>query len=244
MIFAFRSLESIMTVLTQPVVDAFDHVSTYIGAAAGLGTAAAGLVDASKAVGGGMSNPGFGYIRKAIEPLVAGESGALSSTDVLATLRANWLNGVAKDEQKAAAKSLVRLRLVPENAEALAAATGVDAQKLREATELLHSGAPLDAEHMNVLGQFDTAVNAILDYAYERGDQFYRNWAKIASAAVAVVLAVWGGALLREQTGYVGSADFFFAVLIGLISTPLAPLAKDLTSSLSEAVKAVSALRR
>ncbi|MGH7122869.1 MAG: hypothetical protein ACREFI_00755, partial [Stellaceae bacterium] len=73
------------------------NASTLLAAAGGLGTAAFGLVDASKACFGGMSNPGFGYIKRAVTPLLAAQgAGAFGRAQILATLKANWLNGVAK----------------------------------------------------------------------------------------------------------------------------------------------------
>ena len=71
------------------------YIVKLIAAAGALGTAAFGLVDASKAFWGGMSNPGFGYIRKAVETLLATAGGATAfgRTEIMATLRANWLNG-------------------------------------------------------------------------------------------------------------------------------------------------------
>ena len=51
------------------------YIVKLIAAAGALGTAAFGLVDASKAFWGGMSNPGFGYIRKAVETLLATAGG-------------------------------------------------------------------------------------------------------------------------------------------------------------------------
>jgi hypothetical protein len=78
------------------------NISKLIAAAGALGTGAYGLIDSSKAIGGGMSNPGFGHIQNAVERIIGkagqkgGVAGALDPTDILATLRANWLNGVAK----------------------------------------------------------------------------------------------------------------------------------------------------
>ena len=74
-----------------------------------------GLVDASKAFCGGPSNFGFGYIKTAIEPFLVkapGAATAFGNVQVLQTLKANWLNGVAKAEQKAKAKALVHLGLL------------------------------------------------------------------------------------------------------------------------------------
>jgi len=104
-------------------------IGQYIAAAGGLGTAAFGLVDSSKAVMGGVSNSGFRFITMAITPLLPVASAqigqAFGPADVIKTLRANWLNGMAKADQKATAKSLIRMGITPANAATLAARTGI-----------------------------------------------------------------------------------------------------------------------
>jgi len=232
-------------------------ISTLLAAAGGLGTAAYGLVDASKAVAGGMSNPGFGFIKNAVRPLL-GDPGsgatAFGADQVLATLRANWLNGVAKADQKAVAKSLIRLNLTSGNAGQLAAATGVDQQGLIAAAQSVQNGTAPTQRDINILGQFDAIVSAILDLGYERADQMYRNTAKAVAALVAIFLAAIGGGLIfysgaasaspPSLGGYLSSRLFLLSIVIGAMSTPLAPVAKDISSSLQAAVKAVSAARR
>src|SRR6266481_2288255 len=103
-------------------------ITGFIAAAGALGTAAYGLVDASKAFRGGISNAGFGDIRAAITPLIGGvgpgSPRVFGKQDVLATLRAGWLNGMAKADQKAVAKSLIRMGITPDNAQRLADETG------------------------------------------------------------------------------------------------------------------------
>ncbi|WP_394890517.1 hypothetical protein ACG873_03825 [Mesorhizobium sp. AaZ16] len=49
----------------------WDFIGKVIAATAALGTASFGLVDASKALRGGISNVGFGFIRKALQPFQA-----------------------------------------------------------------------------------------------------------------------------------------------------------------------------
>lgn len=231
------------------------NILNFIAAAGSLGTAAYGLVDASKAVLGGMSNPGFGYVRKAVEPLLAaaGPGAAFGPAQILATLKANWLNGVAKADQKAAAKSLIRQGLTPANAPQLATATGVNPGELSALAGRIRDGQNLTPQDINVLGRFDAVVSAILDLGYERGDQLYRNAAKIAASVVAIVLAAVGGGVIYLHTttdvgagigSYLHSNNFLLAILVGAISTPLAPVAKDLSSTLQAAAKAVSAVRR
>jgi hypothetical protein len=220
-------------------------IPEFIAAAGALGTAAYGLVDASKFIAGGMSNPGFGFIRKAVRPLL-GAAGDYGPEQILATLKANWLNGMAKADQKAVAKSLIRLGLTSGKAELLAKATGVDAGALATAAKSVTDGAELTVTDMNVLGRFDAVVCAILDLGYERADQLYRNAAKAAAALVAVVLAVAAGALIHN-TGVPADSyfpnHFFVALLVGLVSTPLAPVAKDVSTALTAAVKAVGAFK-
>jgi hypothetical protein len=224
------------------------NVSDLIAAIAALGTAAYGLVDAMKVFWGGPSVAGFGRIKDALRPF----NPALDTLGnaPLQTLRANWLNGVAKADQKAAAKSLIHLALSPGNAAKLAAAVGIDAAALKTAATKINNGTALSKSDMDILGRFDALASAILDAAYERADQQYRNTAKLLSALVAIVLAVVAGGLIRSKASgigvgdYIGSKEFWIAFVIGAVSTPLAPVAKDLSTSLAAAVKAVGAFKR
>jgi len=91
-----------------------------------LGTAAYGVVDVSKGFGGGISNRGFGDIKKVISQFIPASSAsgsALSLTSVLATLRSNWLNGMPLADQKSVAKALIKLNLNATSASGMAAAT-------------------------------------------------------------------------------------------------------------------------
>jgi hypothetical protein len=214
-------------------------------AAGGLGTAAMGLVDASKVFGGGPSNFGFGYVVDALDPfltpLASGPPG-FGKASVLRTLRANWLNGVAKADQKAKAKSLIHLGLTRGSAQALAYAAGVDPAKLQSLTEKTAAGENVSQDEINILGQFDAVLSAALDAAYERGDQKYRNAAKFLAMAVATILGGVGGWIVFGN-GYT-TGNVILCLLMGVIATPLAPVAKDLASSLQTAVSAVGALKR
>src|ERR1700759_3262394 len=88
------------------------HISsivTFLSASGGLGTTAMGLVDASKAFLGGASNFGFDKIREGLKAFLLPDDTQgvpFKRTKVLQTLKANWLNGVAKADQKAIAKHL------------------------------------------------------------------------------------------------------------------------------------------
>lgn len=229
-----------------------DNIMNAIAATGALGTAAYGLVDITKFFGGGVSRAGFGDVRQAVTPFigVADRPGrAFGSEQILGTLRANWMNGMPKADQKAAAKSLIRLLLKPDTAAWIAAAAGVDPVHLATAAQHIFDDTPLTDEDTRVLGAFDTAVSASLDYGYERGDQRYRNTAKMVASVIAVTLAVAAGGIVHGQPG--GCAGGILcrywplsAVLIGLVATPLAPMAKDVSSALQAAVKAMSILKR
>jgi hypothetical protein len=227
------------------------NILNFFAAASALGTAAYGLVDASKAFGGGISNAGFSHIREAVAPLIGAPEPAAPQVfgkKVLATLRANWLNGVPKADQKAAAKSLIRMAVTPENAERLAKESGIDVAKMEAIAGKIRNGEKLLEDEISVLGRFDVIVSAVLDEAYERADQKYRNYSKLAGCVVATVLAAIGGGIIYVDNGgsgwvYPQTHEFLLSLLVGLIATPLAPVAKDLSSAIAAAVKTVGFIK-
>jgi hypothetical protein len=227
---------------------ALTSLMNFAAASGGLGTAAYGLVDVTKAFGGGISNVGFSHIKKSLQPFDAAfrEIGNVSPLD---TLRAHWLNSVPQDDQKAAAKSLIHLGLSPGNASDLAESVGVDPDALTVAAEKKKTGAALLPEEANVLERFDAIIDAVLNGAYERGDQQYRNASKAASAVAAIILAVVGGGTTHAQDGqfslqnFVFSQDFLVAILVGFTASPLAPMAKDLSSLLAGLVRPTGAAK-
>jgi hypothetical protein len=210
-----------------------------------LGTAAYGVVDVSKGFGGGISNRGFGDIKKVVSKFIpqssTGES-ALSLTSVLETLRANWLNGMALGDQKSVAKALIKLNLNAANAGAMAAATGVDATILGSIATKLPTGADLTKEETDAFGRFDLLLTAVLDQGYQRGDQRYRNSAKLLAVPVAVGLALLGAWAISNHC--LSSVDAWRAVVGGLLATPLAPVAKDLSSAIQQATKLAQAWKK
>jgi|FEC22Drversion2_1045045.scaffolds.fasta_scaffold00388_18 hypothetical protein len=228
-------------------MDKLDNLSTVLGliaVAGGLGTAAFGLVDASKAVWGGVSRAGFSFIRETVASVLGPRPAATPTfghDQVIGTLRANWMNGMAKADQKATAKALIRLMLTPASVTNMANAVGVDATALATAVTHANTGTALTAADLAAIGAYDVKVSALLDFAYERGDQLYRNFAKLVAAILAIVLAV--GAK-RIVDGVLFDSRLVPALLLGLVATPLAPIAKDVSSSLQAAAKAVGALKR
>ena len=232
-----------------------NNLGTEIVAIGALGTAAFGLVDSFKALpGGGISKSGFKFVRAAIVKLTpsvpALDKTELSQDSILYTLQSQWINGVEKSNQVSIAKSLIKLRLTPDTATALAKATGVDSGVLTAVATKIQTGAtaapnpqnPNDPnaftiKEFDVYGRFDLLLNTLLDQAYQRADQRYKNAARAAAVPVAVVLAlVAGRSILGDDFFY--SKKVVLAILMGLIATPIAPVAKDIASAISTAAQA------
>lgn len=244
------------------ITDSIGATVGVITAMGALGTAAFGLVDASKAFGGGASRYGLKYVFRALKPY----EGALHRANSAWRLgvEANWINGVDKAVQKDAVKTLIRLGLRSSMSEALAAAGGVDPTALHDAMIAIETGHTLTPQQADVFGRFNAVVDAHMDAGFERGDQRYRNAAKLFAAAVSVGLAWWAAYIMwraqlpiaRPVTGALGPSghatilDFFdsplfgAATVAGLLAVPIAPIAKDLASSLQAAAKAVTAVDR
>jgi hypothetical protein len=226
-----------------------DHLALLITTIGSLGVAAFSLVDALKTLpDGGISHVGFPSIEQALRPLCGGQG--RGSTDsslkrLFDTLHGNWINGMALADQKAIAKSMLKLRLNADTAELYAQATGVSSAVLRSVGDKMSLGSKLDDAEMNVLGRFDLGLSAILDDAYQHADQRYRNAAKLAATAFALLLAVFGGLSLASNAGsYFSQGEFWPYFIAGLLATPLAPVSKDLASALSAGVKLAQAVRR
>ena len=218
------------------------QLSTIIAAVGAVGTAAFGLVDAFKALpGGGISRAGFKFIRQTIlklAPEVASFDGTgLSRDSLLYTLQSQWINGTAATDQINIAKSLIKLRLTPDTSAALASANGVDAAILSQIAASIRSGTALTPQQTDVYGRFDLLLTTLLDQAYQRADQRYRNSAKFAAIPVAVALALIAASVIPNQI------TLTQAVLVGLIATPVAPVAKDVSSAITTAVQAVQSWR-
>lgn len=218
-----------------------------ITAVAGLGTAAFGLVDSTKVFAGGVNRIGFSQIKDLISKLTPGtQVNALEQSKIIETLRANWYNGQDLTKQKAVAKSLIKLGLNETNAAAVAKATGVDEATLQSAVTKMAAGTSLAQLESDVYARFDVIVTAMLDHIYQDSDQRYVNGARVTAGVFAVLLAFAGGWIANAGTFqvYLHSGDLWRALLAGVLATPLAPVAKDLTSALSTAVNAMQTVKK
>lgn len=228
------------------------QVTIAITAVGALGTAAFGLVDASKLLPGLIPSSGFAFIRKLVTQLAPTSGGpeprgsALTVTAITDTLHANWVNGMAVADQKSVAKTLVKLRLNAETAPDLASLTGVDKDVLTSVARKLANGEPMTQPEMDTYGRFDVLLATFIDRAFQNADQRYRTTAKFAACIVAIVLAEAAAYFLGMLVANGGPiwSNIGMAALVGLIATPLAPVAKDLATALNTAAKAVQSVKR
>jgi len=229
----------------------FDLSSMQLGqiitAIGGLGTAAFGLVDATKVFWGGVNRIGFGKIEETVTGLTPGTAvNGLSQAKVIGTLRANWYNGLDLGSQKAIAKSLIKLDLNAGNAAAIADAAGVDRAMLQSVAAKMAAGTALTSSESDVYARFDLIVTAILDEAYQDGDQRYTNGTRTWAGFFAVLLALVGGWVVNGAGfgQYAASGDLWRALLVGVLAVPLAPVAKDLSSALVAAVNSMQLFKK
>ena len=218
------------------------QVATAITAIGALGTAAFGLVDASKLLPWLVPSSGFAFIRKLVKQLAPESSAipkgsALTVAAITDSLRANWINGMTLADQKTVAKTLFKLRLNAETAPELASITGVDKGRLTSVATKLANGEPMTQPEMDTYGRFDVLLTTSIDRGYQKADQRYRTTAKFAASIVAILLAEAAAYFLKMQNVGV-------AFIVGLIATPLAPIAKDLATSLNTAAKAMQSVKK
>lgn len=221
-----------------------------ITAIGGLGVAAFGLVDAVKSAFSGINRVGLDHIQQVVSALVpegvsAGTPvNALPQANILQTLEANWVNGADLSSQKAIAKSLIKLHLSEANAAIVALQAGVDPAVLTSVAAKIASGTPLSQTEGDAYSRFDLIVTALLDEAYQVSDQVYRNRMRMLAAGVAVALAFAGGWALVGSANFWSSSDPILALLVGLLATPLAPIAKNLSSALATAVNTMQLVKK
>jgi hypothetical protein len=211
-----------------------------ITAVGALGTAAFGIVDASKTAFSFINRIGLSHIRKTIELLTPGPAGvnSLGRRQILETIEANWINGADLSRQKCAAVSLIQGHLIATNASGLAQNTNVDSTTLQAIAANTLSGVMLSPQEAAVQTRFELIVNTLIDEAYQRADERYRNGTRSLAACVAVLLALVGGwVLLGNQFWELDQVAC--ALLVGLLAVPLAPMAKDLSSALAAATDAL-----
>ena len=211
-----------------------------IAAVAALGTAATGLVDTTKVLpGGGISKVGYATIKQQLKPF-HGLLREIPEGAAYETIYGLWINGAAIEDQKAKAKALIKLGFAPATVDAMAKATGLPTTDLKTLANNIVGGIALTPPQVNIYGRLDAILSAVIDAAYEKADQRYRNAAKALAAAIAIALAFIGG---YEVAPPDGAAGWLTYAVVGAIATPLAPVAKDITTAINTAVQSSGQLR-
>ena len=140
-------------------VDILAQAAAGIAAVGALGTAASGLVDATKAFWGGVSNFGYTKIVGGLEPFSAALEAATAGwhhsrktswfrvtpesdppADWKDIVRANWINGRPTADQKAAVKALINVGLSADTASSVAEAGHVNEDILKTAATAIGNG--------------------------------------------------------------------------------------------------------
>jgi hypothetical protein len=221
------------------VSDLLSHLPDYIAAIAGIGSAATGLVDTTKLFGGGVSRAGYKIIEKKLTPFNKILE-KIPEHSAWETIYGNWINGMDEDDQKSKTKALIKLGFTAGTAQVMADATGLAFADLQPLAASFDVGTPLTGAQVNIYGRLDAIISSILDAAYEQADQRYRNSAKGLAALIAVVLSVGGACTVYNGLDL---AQFFQGLIVGLVATPLAPVAKDLTTAITTAVQSSGQLK-
>jgi hypothetical protein len=103
--------------------------------------------------------------------------------------------------------------------------------------------APLEA---GLAGRFSTALDTTVQAVFDSAEQVYQSWARCWAGIASVVLSLaYYGAIAQHPPASDGKglAGWFFAGIVGLAAVPLAPVAKDLSTSLSQALTALGQTR-
>jgi hypothetical protein len=227
-------------------MDILHNLPQLIMAVGGLGTAAFGLVDATKVFWGGVNHVGFSKIAdrvKSLTPTTERTTNALPQDKVVSTLKGNWFNGTDLNSQKAIAKSLIKLHMNSDNAGAIAAATNVDPNVLTTVASKQTSGESLTPAESDTYGRFDLIVTAMLDETYQMADQDYRNATRAIAVLFSIGLSLVGWLVLRHDNPP-ADVSFLDAAITGLLAAPLAPIAKDLSTALATAVNTLQAVKK
>jgi hypothetical protein len=231
------------------------QLSQVITAIGGLGTAAFGLLEALKPFFGSINRMGLAHIQDTIASLTPIQSGpgvpvdplnAPPQKSILATIEANWVNGADLATQKAIAKALIKLHLSPGTAETVAGNINIDPAALRSIAVKTLAGTPLAQTESDVFSRFDLIVTSMLDGAYQLSDQVYRNRTRTLAAFLAIVLALAGAWSLEGMILFSPAHwhDIGLALLVGVLATPLAPIAKDISTALATAVNTMQAVKK
>ncbi|MDB5429470.1 MAG: hypothetical protein JWP35_586 [Caulobacter sp.] len=250
--------------------DVINHIPVLIAAVGALGIAAFGVVEAlGKSLfvfdlpGGkkaGLPYVGFAKIDpllKLVDPAMRASYGDAYRDILLQQYRAGRGKGQAPEtirqgvrlglpflDMEAATRVIANLWGLPPEAAAQLAAALTNRQPPRPSSR---AAAPDDPSQAQALAaRFATALDTRVQAAFDIADAVYQTRAQLWAAVIAIGLSLGYQAATNDWTAVPSLktlGDWSVALLVGLVAVPLAPVAKDLSSSLSDALDALGKLR-
>jgi hypothetical protein len=234
-----------------------------IAAIGAFGTAAFGVVEsAGKAIafsGGdadhrhyiGLPYSGFGKVRKMLAPLKPALKCAYGH-DYLEIIAQQYYADRSAGTAPDLIRQGVRLGLPFLDADIAEKIIGkiwsLDVAHSRALAAALQSSsdAVLDAaaetQAQALAGRFASALDARINAAFDIAEQRYETQLKTAAGAIAIILAGVFNYALGSGNDQHGLYPWAAALAVGLIAVPLAPVAKDLSSSLQNALTSFKSL--
>jgi hypothetical protein len=103
--------------------------------------------------------------------------------------------------------------------------------------------APAVVLDQALAGRFETALDTRVKAAFDLADQVYQTRAQFWAGVIAIGLSLGYHYFTLDPKAPADAQGWAVALLIGLVAVPLAPAAKDLSSSLSDALSALGKLR-
>jgi hypothetical protein len=167
------------------------------------------------------------------------------------TIRQGVRLGLPFLSQHAAAEVIRAVWGLPESnalqlAAALSQAPGSDATSPPSPAAEDESSAPAPAPAA-LAARFATALDSRVQAAFDIAEQVYETRAQFWAGCVAIGLSLGYQGATSAWTIPTSGAQFGqwgIALLIGLVAVPLAPAAKDLSTSLSDALTALNKIRK
>jgi hypothetical protein len=224
-----------------------------ITAAGGLGMAAFGVVEAlgkaltfsftrgGEAVRFGLPYVGFGAVKRMIRPLKSALAMAYGDgyMEIIAQqYRADRSKGRAPDTIQAGVKLGLPFLSQDDAAKVISGLWNLGDARSKALAAALDADQPAAAAPDAALlaGRFATALNERVSAAFDFAEERYEAAAKLLAALSAVVLACGFNWLEKPRF------DWWAVIFIGLVAVPLAPVAKDLSTSLQNALTAFKSL--
>jgi hypothetical protein len=121
----------------------------------------------------------------------------------------------------------------------------VDPDVLKSVAVSIANGTALTVQQNDIYARFDLILTALLDATYQRADKKYHNGTRGWAVVFSILLAIAGAGIIANRAPWdLTAPQFWQAFLVGLLATPLAPIAKDLSTALATAVNTLQLVKK